>query len=240
MQPFRWKNCYADVTAARHDLAAETFLNDVVLPTINKLEERIAEYQSSDDPVAVFYQSDLEEVLSETKKAFALSIQSIWERQIRGYLHGCATELRPGEGLEAKIEKGDWSDLLKMFSKLRGIELQEFPSFERLDTLHHVGNACRHGDGKSSRILAFRHPEWWPAYDPDAGSLFGISGPEPEKTVRAMEVPTVCLVQFGQAIVEFWEDATYIYNESIENKHPSLEKKLAKERVERRWRPRAP
>ena len=88
--------------------------------------------------------------------------------------------------------------------------------------------------------MACRHSEWWPAYDPNAESLFDIPVHEPKKTVMAMEVPTECLVQFGQAIVEFWEDATYIYNESIENKPPSLEMKLAKARVERRWRPRAP
>ena len=89
---------------------------------------------------------------------------------------------------------------------------------------------------------------FWPVVIPNGGPLTILMQRvcsiflfmSQKKTVMAMEVPTECLVQFGQAIVEFWEDATYIYNESIENKPPSLEMKLAKARVERRWRPRAP
>lgn len=235
MRPFQWKNCHADVTAARHDLVVRAFLNDVILPTVNKLEERIAEYRESDDHLAAFYERDLEDTLSETKKAFALSIQSIWERQLRTYLRGCSVELRPGEGVEENVEKADWPKLLRLFRELREIKLQEFPSFERLDTLHHVGNACRHGDGRSARILAERNSEWWPVYDPSFASLVG----SPQKTVAEMNVPTECLEQFVQAIVEFWDDTRYIYEESIEKKHASLEAKLARERPERRWRPPA-
>src|SRR3546814_18258276 len=84
------------------------------------------------------------DMLRESKLAFGLAIQSIWERQLREYLRGCAGELVPGEPIGAKIERADWKALRKYFRKLRGIELEVFPSFDNLDLLQHLGNACRH------------------------------------------------------------------------------------------------
>jgi hypothetical protein len=52
-----------------------------------------------------------------------------------------------------------------------------------------------------------------------------------------MDIPIHRLRAFVAAIAAFWTDAEYIYNESIERKHSSLEARLARERVERTWRP---
>jgi hypothetical protein len=57
--------------------------------------------------------------------------------------------------------------------------------------------------------------------------------------VALMDVPVDRLRAFVTAIAAFWDDAEYIYNESIQRKHPSLEAKLARERTERSWRPQA-
>jgi hypothetical protein len=233
MPPFRWKNCYADIVAARHDIAIKSFLDDVIRPAIQALETRIAALDKSDDPVAVFIQSDLADILGETKKAFALSVQSIWERQLRAYLRGCAEELRPGEGLESKIEKADWPKLCAIFKELRGIPLEDFPSYGDLDTLNYLGNACRHGDGASATKLSQRCPAWWPVHEP----LPGWPSTPPKHTVATMSVPTDTIASFVAAIANFWDDATYIYNESIERKHENLEAKLARERTERAWQP---
>ena len=62
------------------------------------------------------------------------------------------------------------------------------------------------------------------------------SGPLP---VALMDVPIERLRAFVEAVATFWDDAEYIYNESIERKHPSLEARLARERTERNWRPQA-
>jgi hypothetical protein len=237
MTPFRWKNCYADVAAARHDLTIRSFLDDVILPAIRALEARIEELGRSEEPAACFEQSDMEDVLAETKLAFCLAIQSVWERQLRAYLQGCVEELRPGEGLGAKVEKANWQGLCALFRRLRGIELNGFPSFPELDTLHHLGNACRHGDGPSAIELTQRCPDWWPVYTP-LPPEFGPSTP-PKRSVAAMSVPVERIEGFVAAIARFWEDATYIYNESIVRKDPGLERRLARERVERAWRPTA-
>lgn len=76
--PFRWRNCRADIDACRHDVTIELYLADVVLPALATLDARIALLGESEDAGDVFFQRDVEEVLIETKLAFGLSIQSIW------------------------------------------------------------------------------------------------------------------------------------------------------------------
>jgi len=235
MTPFRWKNCYADVAAAKHDLTIRSFLDDVILPAIRALEARIEKLGRSGGPAACFEQSDMEEVLAETKLAFCLAIQSVWERQLRAYLHGYAEELRPGEGLGAKVEKANWQGLCALFRELRGIGLDAFPSFPEFDTLHHLGNACRHGEGASAIELTQRCPGWWAAYTP-MPLEFGPLMP-PKQTVATMTVPVERIEGFVAAIASSWEDATYIYHESLVRTDPILERRLARERVEGVWLP---
>jgi hypothetical protein len=54
-----------------------------------------------------------------------------------------------------------------------------------------------------------------------------------------MEIPVTALSEFVAAIAAFWRDVEYIYNESIERKHESLEAHLVKQRAERTWLPQA-
>jgi hypothetical protein len=170
--------------------------------------------------------------------AFGLSIQSIWERQLRGYLRGCAEELRPGDGLAAQVAKGNWEKLCALFLELCDIRFDAFPSFDELETLHLLGNVCRQGDGPSAVELARRCPELWRVYPP---MPFDDQPPDPRPLpVALMDVPIERLRAFVAAVATFWGDAEYIYNESIERKHPSLEAKLARERTERSWRLQAP
>ncbi len=235
--PFRWRNCRADIDACRHDVTIELYLADVVLPALATLDARIALLGESEDAGDVFFQRDVEEVVIETKLAFGLSIQSIWERQLRAYLKGCATELHPDVDMARKLEKADWGELAEHFLQLRGIRLDAFPSYPALDTLQHLGNACRHGDGASALELARRRPDLWRTWPP-LPEFMGVSDPVPQ-TVAMIDLPVARLHEFVAAIAGFWRDATYIYNESIERKHESLERHLVRERRERVWRPTA-
>src|SRR3546814_12106500 len=90
MTPFRRKNCYADVVTSKHDLKIESYLNDVIVPALDTLNEKIEVLGKSDWPGAVFAQADMTDMLRESKLAFGLAIQSIWDRQLRQYLRGCA------------------------------------------------------------------------------------------------------------------------------------------------------
>ena len=240
MTTFRWKNCFADVLASKHDFTIHSYLDDVIVPALVTLDEKIAELGASDWLGHEFAKVDMEAMKSEAMLAFGLSIQSIWERQLRSYLRGCANELRPGEPIAGKIDKANWQDLQKWFRRLRGINLDEFPSFPLLDTLQHLGNACRHGDGASAVELYRRRPDLWPVVQP-LPSCFG--GPRvglaPPPLAGSIELPITALREFVLAIAAFWRDAEYIYNESIERKHESLEVHLAKERAKRTWFPQA-
>src|SRR3546814_145114 len=243
MTPFRWKNCYADVLTSKHDLTIESYFNDVIVPALVTLNEKIEVLGKSDWPGAVFAQADMTDMLRESKLAFGLAIQSIWERQLREYLRGCAGELVPGEPIGAKIEWADWKALRKYFRKLRGIELEVFPSFDNLDLLQHLGNACRHGDGDSAAELARRCPDLWqhgllapamPDMPPDSPPI------ELPRSVALMDIPVERLHVFVSGIAEFWRGTGYIYKESIERKDPHLAARLVKERATRSWVPQMP
>ncbi|PSM16481.1 hypothetical protein [Nitratireductor sp. StC3] len=238
MTPFRWTNCYADVQASKHDMTIRSYFEDVIVPAIATLEEKISALGRSHSPGDVFAQADMEDVLREAKLAFGLSVQSIWERQFRAYLRGCAKELRPDEPLENRVARADWKDLQKHFRDLRGIGLDNFPSYQTLDTLQHLGNACRHGDGASAIELSKRCPDFWSPVPPMPTEMH-LPGPEVAPSVAMMDIPVESLQEFVEAIAEFWRDAEYIYNESIERKHPSLVAKLAREREQRHWLPQA-
>lgn len=95
MTTFRWKNCFADVLTSKHDLTIHSYLDDVIVPALATLDAKISELGASDWPGHQFAQADMEAMKSEAILAFGLSIQSIWERQLRSYLRGCANELRP-------------------------------------------------------------------------------------------------------------------------------------------------
>src|SRR3546814_10300686 len=138
---------------------------------------------------------------------------------------------------------GGLEALRKYFRKLRGIELEVFPSFDNLDLLQHLGNACRHGDGDSAAELARRCPDLWqhgllaparPDMPPDSPPI------ELPRSVALMDIPVERLHVFVSGIAEFWRDTGYIYKESIERKDPHLAARLVKERATRSWVPQMP
>ncbi len=237
MEPFRWRNCYADVQTYRHGRTIQTYFDDVIIPALDTLDRKAEELEQRGGAWAAFAKPDMQDVIRETKLAFSLAIQSIWERQLRAYIIGCARELYPAEDFPARIERADWEGLQKYFAKLRGIELRDFPSFVILDILQHLGNAARHGDGRSAGRLVEQCPDFWRfvpqmQLEQTAAAIY--------RTVATMDVPVQRLAIFVGAVSEFWEDTCYIYNESIEPKDLNLEARLARERLERKWIPKTP
>jgi hypothetical protein len=97
----RWTNCRADVLTWRNGRTAQAFLDDVIEPALSALDAQVVKWSESSEPYAAFAQSDAEELLQTTNMAFCLSIQAMWERQIRKYLCGCAEQLREDAELAA-------------------------------------------------------------------------------------------------------------------------------------------
>jgi hypothetical protein len=186
--------------------------------------------------VADFIQGDVQDLRRATIMAFCLSIQSLWEQQIRAYLRGCAKELKFDQAVITKILKASWPDLDKYFEQIRGIPMSRFEQYPDLSYLHLLGNACRHGDGPSLEALWELHPELWPdRYESQDSSFlnedYGL--PPWTATIEDMVISRELLGRFVVAVRSFWDEAEYIYNESIERKHPSLVALLAKERLKR-------
>lgn len=240
---FTWKNCLADVYTYRNGPIAKDFLTLVVNPSLDALDARVAEWKRSDNPVAGFTISDLSELIFKTRMAFCLSIQSLWEQQIRTYLAGCQQQLgiNPFPVSERKgvqsVQAVFWGDELNtVFERLRDIALPSFTSYESLHLLMLVGNVCRHGDGNSSVKLWRIRPDLWPAsHNPDNEFLRStLAGRAPSvPSVQSMQIPREMLEDFVDKISLFWEDINYIYEESIERKDPSLEARLVVRRAER-------
>ena len=232
-EPFRWKNCYADVASSSYGDMAQSYLSDVVEPTLAALEKRISELRelSQHDDLAVFALDPAEELLRTTMMGYCLAIQSLWEKQIRGYLQRAAREFAPNTRLSERVQTATWDSLGTIFNDLRGVPLTAFDEFADLNMLRLLGNVCRHGDGPSMQRLAAEHPELWPTKpEPELVPPLPGSSLEPVRTADSVTVSLDLLRKFASAIDSFWRETEYIHNESIDRKHPSLEARLVEER----------
>lgn len=224
-QPHRWKNSMADVYTAKNGLVALDFLEAVIRPTFAALHARIEQLrvESETDVAADFAIADMTDLVFETGRALCLSVQSIWERQLRRYIEGCVDVLDEQDRAAhvAMARNTQWKTVEDAFYRVRGIQLRQMPGYGELSLLHKLGNVCRHGPGKSMEELSKSHPELWPSSAP-----WGFSGNGPVVSIDLLET-------FCKAIETFWEEAEYIYCESIVRKAASLEKRLLLERAQR-------
>ncbi|WP_430414028.1 hypothetical protein [Parasphingorhabdus sp.] len=234
MTVFTWSNCWADIYASGNGRTLQAYLNDVLEPSISSLDDQITGWNNSSEPWAPFAKSDTENLFRETMKAFCLAVQSLWERQIRDYLRNCASELRPQEGFEIEAMSTRWHAVEKLFYTLRGISISSFPSYDHIYTLHLLGNVCRHGEGPSAKKLWERRPDLWPM---KRLPMPGEKPPVGPPSAIQMIVSPDHLREFVGAIIEFWNDANYIYLESINRKEQTVIDELEKLRATRTWIP---
>jgi hypothetical protein len=241
IEKFTWDNLQADIYLGLHANAMRLFLENVVNPALDSIDARHNELSRSDEPSTVFELADVEALRGSTIEALALSIQSQWERQLREFLKDCARELKRSDAYVASLATDHWVTLLERFQDLRGLPLQAFDSFSDLDLLQLLGNACRHGDGKSARMLYERRPEFWshrPPVFPVSWSETALANRPNHPSFSEVSLPRSLLVQLAYAVIWFWEDHNYIYTNSIKCKHYSIDGTLAKMRDERTRRPR--
>jgi hypothetical protein len=241
IETFTWVNLpWADIGTDSHGSALELFQRDVVEPAFKVLSDKLLELSASESDLAAFELLDYEPLYCATIEALTLAIQSMWERQLRAYLVACARCLDKEPAYTARLHAADWARLQEHFAELRGIELRAFPSFADLDLLQLLGNACRHGDGRSAKALFDRHPWLWPSWPPDptlheaAEPPAADARPSFQDVAIASELPG----QMVLAIVWFWEDQRYIYTNSISQKHTTAVRHLAEARQRRQARQR--
>lgn len=236
---FRWRNCYGDVIASRYDLVVMDYWRKVVEPALRSAEEEVKHWARIDEGGACFVHANLVDQRAVTAAAMCLSLQSIWERQLRQYLLSCVGYAAAEAGLRAKIQCVPWDQLQALFCTARGVSMSAFLPYPHLDLLMLLGNVCRHGDGGSARKLWASHPELWPDSCrtplPDLIALEAgvVKMVEPSApSASQINITTSMLERFATSIADFWTMVEYLYNESVQihNKDPFLEKKLVEDR----------
>lgn len=241
IEKITWTNLSSDIYLGLHANAVRLYMDSVVGPALDAIDARHDELERDEDPVAAFLKGDIEELRKSAIEAFALAIQSLWERQLREFLKGCARELKRGDGLVKALGTDDWTKLVKHFGDLRGVSLEVFDSFEDLDLLQLLGNACRHGDGKSATMLHARWPDLWPAWPPSLPgpwtSLPGSEARPPPPPFSTISLPRALLDRVANAVIWFWEDHNYIYTNSLFSKHRNVAGSLQAMREDRARRP---
>lgn len=225
---FMWNNCYGDVVATRYNVTIRDYWDKIASPALAAAEEEVERWKKNDDESAVFVVSIVEDDLAITASAFCLSLQSIWERQLRTYLVACARTTDQHTASITSINHAHWHLLQEIFERVRGVPMTLFTSYQNLDLLSKLGNVCRHGDGRTADALWRSHPMLWPYYC--TSSTTEVPIPLSAPSADMIQITRQLLVEFVAAIEGFWVMINYLYHESLQSKVPRLEKQLETER----------
>lgn len=235
----RWPESFADVQTSLYRPRVRAFVNDVVKPALAALDADIEHWATTQEGGWMFAKADAEALLRATIQAFCLSIQSLWERQLRSWLSACINPGPKSMQQHRTAQHGTMDKLSALLAELRGIPLTAFSTWDDLDLLQRVGNACRHGDGSSAVELLRSNPELWPGWSsaplPFPFEESPIGPPSPPSFEQAV-LPRELLDRFAAAIVGFWEDVDYIRLNSIERKHDQIHAEMERLRGKRRTR----
>lgn len=232
---FQWRHCYGDIVMHRFDQIVLAYWDKVAKPALISAGNEVEYWAKSDIDGAPFIHSDMLDQSNVTATAMCLSLQSIWERQLRSYLINCARSISPGATKEKEIQDAYWDKLQRLFSELRGVPMTAFLSFPDLDLLALLGNVCRHGDGKSATKLWKHHPELWPErfstpLPPHLAPPGSGANPKVTPSATAINISTEMLHKFTISIADFWVMVKYLYHESIKPMSQDFESQLVKDR----------
>lgn len=191
----------------------------------------------SDDPTAVFLLSDLDELFQASVEGYLLTVQSLWEKGLRGMLIARERQLCAGEA-ESRIQCVPWrgpkqSDLHAHFERLMGFSIVALDAYQDLDLLQCIANAARHGDGPSARqvqkLCPGLHWSWRDPSEIDAAGRLRVNSlttcSEHRPSPFAKE-PVALLEQMTQAVIWFWEDMENLRCMSFRRKHHTVESRL--------------
>jgi hypothetical protein len=221
-----WTNCRADIGTYAHVRTIEMFLESVAIPSVRAIDDRMDQLRASDEVVAMFELSDMENLRAVTLSALCLSLQSMWEQQLREYLCGCANELAKPPRLVSNIQGKDWEYVKLQFLELRKLPFSHFQAHRDLDLLQLLGNFCRHGEGRASATIRADFPDFCTQIPASPPMPFEGSVGSPSRLDILVKVND--LERFAGAIVSFWTEAEWIYNNSISRKHESTVRAIRK------------
>ncbi|MGQ0597129.1 hypothetical protein [Aquabacterium sp.] len=222
-------------TSREHSLAL--LRDSVIHPSLRALDAEIDALRKSDEPAADFYAEDLADLFQTTVEGYLLTVQSMWERGLRGMLILRENALSKGANLTT-VERASWvgqsPNLHDHFERLMGVSLQSFDSYADLDLLQSFGNAIRHGDGSAARRVHQLCPSlWWNWMAPGetlVAGPFRITMPEDSPkhpSFASITLPESVLDQMIESVLWFWEDIENMRCNSFRQKHVSVVQSLA-------------
>lgn len=206
-----WTPTIADAYANSYGEVAQNFLSLVVEPSLTALKQKDAEIAAQEDQIlTAFRRRDHQHLIAKTSMALCLGIQSLWEQQLRDYLCKCWTQVKHPTADADDIRDAIWDSnkkdhsLKQLFCEIRGLSLENFQSYNRLDKLQLLGNACRHGEGASAKKLRRKYPELWSRTLSECEQLGAVE--EGLMPVDGMLITTALLRDLVKAVVLFWLD----------------------------------
>lgn len=228
-----WTPTIADAYANKYGEVAEDFLSLVVIPSLEALEQKGVEIAAQEDQVlAAFHIHDHRHLITKTSMAMCLGIQSLWEQQLRDYLGNCGAQIKHHGPTLDLIQRAHWGisgkipSLNHLFSEIRGLQLESFESYSRLDMLQLLGNVCRHGEGASAVKLRGKYPELWPKAMTESEQI-GISVTA-FMPVGGMLITADVLRDFVNAVVLFWLDMRIACTEALTPSSPAMIEEVAR------------
>lgn len=144
-------------------------------------------------------------VAIEARRAFALALAAIFERQLAEYCRNHVAE--PLEAFGAML------DAVVNDARIDASDLKP-----DLKELHLVANVVRHGDGRSLKKLRERAPSLWP----DAPNI-----QRGKETAEAVTVTDGHFRKYAGAIATFWGRASMLAQDVKEVRYPDLATLLA-------------
>lgn len=227
-----WKPTLADAYANKYGEVARDFLSLVAGPSLAALMKKEVEIAAQEDQMrAAFHLHDHRHLISKTSMALCLGIQSLWEQQLRDYLCNCGVHLNPRGTTIDDIRLANWGtskkgSLNQLFSEIRGLKLEAFQSYQRLDKLQLLGNVCRHGEGPSAEKLRAKYPELWPKAMLESHQ-FGI----PVRAfmpVDGVKITVDLLRSLVIAVVLFWLDMRIACTKTLIPENTAMIEEVAK------------
>lgn len=213
---FNWRNGAGEHACTDFSRMVETYWAKVAQPALQAAEKEVQTWlaATTSDLSAVFVHSDMEVQHQVTALGMCLSLQALWERQLRRYL---GSFVKHDPVMTRAIQMDHWDKLQRHFQEMRGVPLEAFIWYPDLDLLARLGNVCRHGDGRAADALWHAHPELWPDYVGRAGGAPSVEG---------LSIPNELLARLARAVAAFWEFVEYLYVENLQRKHSTVERDL--------------
>ncbi|MEN5206682.1 hypothetical protein ABE493_00975 [Stenotrophomonas terrae] len=243
LEELRWTEMDYAVHATNQMVALEMYRDELVRPSLQALDERLNQLERSEAIEDQFAHDDFAALHHATIEGYLLTTQSMFERGLRGMLVKVAERTSPS--LVDKVKKAPWDagqskSIQAHFQALMAAPLDLFGCDDDLLILQKLGNALRHGDGRSAEELHGLCPSlWWNWLPPGATLQVGeheilIPADAPRHpSFDRITLPSELLEQMMQAVLWFWQDIEFVRCNSFKNKHPTAVRMLAEMRAAR-------